>query len=641
MRRMRGALVVLALAVLGAVAAPAVAADDTAGLDVESVTGREVELRMTFDPQAPITADSEISSTVRVGGTVLPAESRLVVDDTTPTTAILVLDASGSMDGSRIAAAQKAATSFVAALPPDVRVGLVTFNEEIEVVAPPTADRAVIVDGIASVRPEGDTALYDAVRLALGQVPEGERARLVVLSDGQDTSSTSTLARLTKAVEARGIPIDVVALKPSTEQVEFLRRLSGVNGGTLLSAASSEDLQAAFTEASRQFGAKAYLTTTIPPSIDASGAPVLATVTIDGQVVRQATALPVTASLAAVPLTAPATLGAGPPTAAVASGGVDWAPILIAVLVGVAVLGAAFAIMLVRRDLTKRRRIEQVLRYDGRGARGTRADGETGPRWLNGLDRFLAEGEGYRKTAGRLAAAGWSLTPAGWLVIRLAVTLLLMIVLAALFRSPLIGAIAGILIGWLATHAWLRSRCTARQRAFASELPDFLMLLASGLRAGLSFTHALDSAASEGKGEVGRQMRRALREVQVGALLDAALMDCAERMDNDDLRWTVTALSIQREVGGNLSTILDNASATIKERYALRREVQTLSAEGRLSAYILLSLPLGVLLFLVVFRREYVSLLWTEPLGMVMLAVLIFLMISGWLWMRAIVRIKV
>jgi tight adherence protein B len=228
-----------------------------------------------------------------------------------------------------------------------------------------------------------------------------------------------------------------------------------------------------------------------------------------------------------------------------------------------------------------------------------------------------------------------------WLLVRLGVGLVIFILAMFLVGSFLLSLLIAVAAGWLLTRMWLGSRVSKRQKAFADELPDFLLLLASGLRAGLSFTSALDSAAEEGKGEVARQMRRALGEVQLGAQLDDALNDCAERMDSEDLRWTVTALSIQREVGGNLSTILESAADTIKQRFALRREVATLSAEGRLSAYILIALPLGVLAFLTLFRRDYIAALWQSTIGLVMLGTIVVLIFAGWMWMRAIVRIKV
>lgn len=216
-----------------------------------------------------------------------------------------------------------------------------------------------------------------------------------------------------------------------------------------------------------------------------------------------------------------------------------------------------------------------------------------------------------------------------------------MIVMGLLTGSLILSLVVGGLVGWFSTLGWIRSRRTARRRMFSDDLPDFLMLLASGLRAGLSFNNALESAASDGKGEVGRQMRRALRAVQVGVPLDTALMDCAERMDSEDLRWTVTALSIQQQVGGNLSTILDAAARTIRARHELRREVSTLSAEGRLSAYILVALPVLVFCFLAVFRPEYISKLWLDPLGLIMLVGLSLSMLAGWMWMRVVVRIEV
>jgi tight adherence protein B len=242
--------------------------------------------------------------------------------------------------------------------------------------------------------------------------------------------------------------------------------------------------------------------------------------------------------------------------------------------------------------------------------------------------------------ASELAAGAVSLSPAAWLGIQALIAVALIIVSVLVWGTVWLGLLA--LIGVPAVFTLsLRMRVERRQRAFADELPDFLLLLASALRAGLSFTQALESSADQNHGEVGRQIRRALAEAQVGSDLDSALMACAVRMDNEDLRWTVTALGLQREVGGNLSSILDGAAATIRERHALGREVRTLSAEGRLSAYVLMALPVGVFLFLLLFRREYVSQLWSSPLGIAMMVALVVLMLLGWIWMRAIVRIRV
>ncbi len=167
------------------------------------------------------------------------------------------------------------------------------------------------------------------------------------------------------------------------------------------------------------------------------------------------------------------------------------------------------------------------------------------------------------------------------------------------------------------------------------------MLIASALRSGLSFLQALDSTATDGQGEVSRQIRRATREVQMGSTIEQALTRVADRMESDDLRWTVTAVAIQREVGGNLSNVLDTAAATVKSRAELRREVRTLSAEGKLSGWVLAALPVGLFLYMLLANRKYVAWFWTETAGIIALVFIGVIFTAGFLWMRRIVRIEV
>ena len=167
------------------------------------------------------------------------------------------------------------------------------------------------------------------------------------------------------------------------------------------------------------------------------------------------------------------------------------------------------------------------------------------------------------------------------------------------------------------------------------------MVLASSLRAGLSFAQALDTAISDGKGEIALQFRLALQEVQVGSSLEDALMRAAERMKSEDLKWAVTGLAIQREVGGSLSRILETSAKTIRERAELRREVRTLSAEGRLSAVVLAGLPVVIFLFLMITRPQYISVFWFEPIGNAMLIAMLLLFVGGWVWVNKLVKVRV
>jgi tight adherence protein B len=132
-----------------------------------------------------------------------------------------------------------------------------------------------------------------------------------------------------------------------------------------------------------------------------------------------------------------------------------------------------------------------------------------------------------------------------------------------------------------------------------------------------------------------------MRETQMGAPIEQSLMRVADRMQSDDLRWTVTALAIQREVGGNLSNILETAALTVQSRAELRREIRTLSAEGRLSGYVLASLPVGLFLYMLVANRDYVSFFWTYSVGYIALGAIVVIFILGFIWMRQLVKIEV
>ncbi|MEI2825074.1 MAG: type II secretion system F family protein, partial [Dermatophilaceae bacterium] len=130
-------------------------------------------------------------------------------------------------------------------------------------------------------------------------------------------------------------------------------------------------------------------------------------------------------------------------------------------------------------------------------------------------------------------------------------------------------------------------------------------------------------------------------ETRIGTDISDALDHLAIRMDSESMRWTTMAIRIQREVGGNLADTLRTTATTLRERESLRRQVRALSAEGRLSAYILIALPILLLLYMTGVNREYVSLLWTTVPGIIMLAAGAIGMVIGTLWMNKIVKIEV
>jgi len=199
----------------------------------------------------------------------------------------------------------------------------------------------------------------------------------------------------------------------------------------------------------------------------------------------------------------------------------------------------------------------------------------------------------------------------------------------------------GALAGWLGMRMLLSFLIRRRRGAFAEQLPDMLQLLASSLRSGFSLPQALDAVVREAGQPAAGEFGRALAEARLGADLEDCLETIADRMGSDDLRWTIMAIRIQRGMGGNLAEVLTTTVSTIRERGYLRRQVQALSADGRLSAYILIALPVVIGAFMFVARPSYMRPLYTTHVGELMLVGAIVLEAIGAVLMRQIIKVEI
>ena len=197
----------------------------------------------------------------------------------------------------------------------------------------------------------------------------------------------------------------------------------------------------------------------------------------------------------------------------------------------------------------------------------------------------------------------------------------------------------GALLGWAGTAYYLRWRQNRRTNRFADDLPDTLQLVASSLQTGFSLPQALDSAQGGAADAMAAELGRALAATRIGSELEDELDRVGMRMRSEDWKWAVMAVRIQRQVGGNLAEVLLTTVQTLRERAATRRQVRALSAEGKLSAYILIALPIGLFLFLAWVRPEYIGLLWTTLPGVVMLVLTVILMGIGAFWMSRVVKV--
>jgi len=243
------------------------------------------------------------------------------------------------------------------------------------------------------------------------------------------------------------------------------------------------------------------------------------------------------------------------------------------------------------------------------------------------------------KVAAKLSVAGVRIRPAEWLVLQFSVALILGVT-GALFLS--IGwGVAGFLLGPLVLHLWLSLKVGQVRKKFEETLADTLQLVAGSLRSGLSLAASLGVVANEGRGPIQSEISRVLSKARLGIPVEDALDEVAERMRSQDFSWVALSVRIQKEVGGNLAEVLTTTAETIRERAFLHRQVRSLSAEGRLSAYILFALPLLVGAWMVTTRYDYISVMWTTKIGSAMSLATAVLMIVGLFWMKKTANVEV
>ncbi|MCW2633876.1 MAG: Type secretion system domain protein [Blastococcus sp.] len=246
---------------------------------------------------------------------------------------------------------------------------------------------------------------------------------------------------------------------------------------------------------------------------------------------------------------------------------------------------------------------------------------------------------------GRLAAGAAALERAG-----MSTTLpdfVLVVGLATAVAGGLGVALGGLVMGLLSAAATplaakllLRFRAGRRQAAFADQLDDSLQLMAGSLRAGHSLLRAVDSVSTEAASPTSEEFSRIVNETRVGRDLNDALDEVAERMGSQDFVWIAQAIAIHREVGGNLAEVLDAVGHTIRERNAIRRQVKALSAEGKLSAIVLMALPFGVTGFISLTNPGYLARFTESLVGYALLGVAGLMLLVGALWLKKTVAIK-
>lgn len=285
--------------------------------------------------------------------------------------------------------------------------------------------------------------------------------------------------------------------------------------------------------------------------------------------------------------------------------------VLIGLAVGIAFLLFAFVRMLMRQTPNVDQRLAQVT--------GGRTE-QAGPDLRTRVDAAVTKTERGSRISRDLARADLKLTAGEFVMLKIAGAAVMAAISVWLTTQAmgawsgtiaLAGGLLGGLIGSFFPDMYVKSRAKSRVRRFNNALADTIAMLASSLRSGYSLLQSMDLVSKEGSGPVATEFRRVVQEVGLGLTTEAALANLLRRVPSDDLDLMITAVNIQHEVGGNLSQILESIAHTIRERVRIKGEIRTLTAQGRISGYVITALPVGLAIFLTLINPGYMAPMFT------------------------------
>ena len=546
---------------------------------------------------------------------------------------VLALDSSRSMAGKPLAAAAAAATAFVASKPACDRIALVTFGRH---ASQQGAFSSATIDADNALRTlaigaNSGTALWDAVDLSarlLASQPGGRV--LVLLTDGNDVGSRASEDEALSSLHHAGAVVYPVAFG-SKADASGLKRLASQTGGSFHGAAAGGALTAIYSSIARELRRTwrvRYLTTARPgdkldlkASVGRLGAD------------HRSVAVPDPNGEAAA--------GSKPspilPSPLYGKLGDLFFTLLAAMLILAA--GILFASTL-QGSWLKRRLAPHI---DSTRRKSKRRVGRERLEVLNGLFRATENTFGHRPQWRNLqlllqrADLPLRTVEFTWLLIGCSFGLALLTALAG--RSSL-AILAMFLVGGSVPYLVVWFKAKRRMRAFEDQLPDLLITMAASLKAGHSFKQGIQSVVDEGQEPAAKELRRVLTDTQLGRPMEEALQATAERIGSKNFSFVITAVNIQRQVGGSLAGLFDMVADTVRDRQQFARKIRSLTAMGRASAYVLVGLPFFIAVAVTLLNPTYMDPLYHSHAGHMLVVLGLMMMAFGSLILKKIVSFK-
>ncbi|MGZ8701143.1 MAG: type II secretion system F family protein [Gaiellaceae bacterium] len=544
-----------------------------------------------------------------------------------------LIDRSQSMRGKPLADASAGARAFVAAKQAADELSVIAFGSKVSTLSPfSTVKRdADLPLGRMTTDSDIGTALYDAVIAAANQLrgnPLPGRV-IIVLSDGADNASSGSLATAIRAAREANALIYAIGIEGEGFTSDPLEELANSTGGQYYGAASTSALAGVYKSvagALKKTWRIQYVTAARP------GDHIRLTASIVGE--------GSTTQLAVIPA-GNSTVAPGPSTLIPKNAYGPGGPLAVAIAVATLVLfGCLFLLAGIRGSWVRSRIVAHTGEGKGKSKKNRKERrSEALSSIFAATEKALGHLKQWRSISRMLERADVQLRTVEfvWITVGAGV---LMALLAFLFGAgPIILVALTVTVGMIPfSVVWLKMR--KRLRAFEDELPDLLITIAASLKAGHSFKQGLQAVVDEGHPPANQEFKRVLTEASLGRPMDDALVEMAERMASKNFEFAITAVTIQRQVGGSLATLFDMVADTVRQRQQFARKIRALTAMGRMSAYTLIGIPFFLAGVITLVNRTYMHPLYYSHTGHVLILIGFVMMGFGSLILKKIVSFR-
>jgi tight adherence protein B len=531
--------------------------------------------------------------------------------------AVLLIDASDSMKGEPIENAMAAARAFLAERKDDLPVAIVAFGPAETVLTDFTTDGQQLEESVAQAPATAvGTHIYDAlIDVSDMAKAEGlERTTVVLLSDGTDVGSDASRADALTAAEEAGVRVISVGLSSPQYDPETLKSLANRTDGTYVETATPEELQPIFQAIGQRLSNEYEVTyrSLLPPEREAA------------VVMKVAGYAPASATYTtpALDLSPRGTFEQSWIDQTITS---PWLMIFVVVAILALITFAILTALDVRKRSLRRRMAQYVTVPTEEESRLRRA--EVAAMLADTAQKTVGGQRWWQRFESDVELGGFRLSPlaiAGWTIVGGIAASLVMAVVMQNLAWLLIGLAAPFVTRWIVSR-----RVRKRREAFAEQLPDNLDVLAGAMRTGHSTMGALSVMVDSADEPSRSEFRRVVQDEQLGVPLDDALMVMARRMQSYDAEQIALVMRLQREAGGNTAEVLDRVAEVIRGRMELRRLVQVLTAQTRISRWILTGLPIFVFLTLAFSGGDYLDPLLSTIAGKIALVVAAIMVLIG------------